>query len=184
MKLNFIWFFQGLRSGRFWKIPLCLQPSCICWEKKVSVFISCLCTTHKFYPLQLICLEPDFVAPPTLYCSRVKSPYLVDSWRILRNHIHCVCKWETHLTISNKNDTVILFVFMSCLVWGWRLGTRVRLGRVLEYELSLIWGPVQNQIFHPRGSKYARRLRHSASLAKAYQENSFDIGLDNLPVFV
>merc|ERR1712008_370024 len=28
-------------------------------KKIVSMFISCLCTTHKFYPLQLICLEPD-----------------------------------------------------------------------------------------------------------------------------
>ena len=42
------------------------------------------------------------------------------------------------------------------------LGTRVSLSRGLEHELSLIWGPVQNQILHPRGPKYGGRLRHSA----------------------
>ena len=31
---------------------------------------------------------------------------------------------------------------------------------------------------HSRGSKYAQRLRHSALLAKAYQEKSLDIGID------
>ena len=52
-----------------------------------------------------------------------------------------------------------------------KLGTRVSLSRGLERELSLIWGPVQNLILHSRGPKYAECLRHSASLAKAYQEN-------------
>ena len=40
--------------------------------------------------------------------------------------------------------------------------TRVSLSRGLEHELSLLWGPVQNQILHPRGPKYGGRLRHSA----------------------
>ena len=48
----------------------------------------------------------------------------------------------------------------------------------MEHELSLYLGPVQNQNLHFRGPKYACRLRHSASLAQAYKENTLDIGLD------
>ena len=62
--------------------------------------------------------------------------------------------------------------------------TRVSLNRGVEGEFSLIWGPVQNQIVQFRGSKSAQHLRHSASLAEAYQENTLDMGLDTLPVFV
>ena len=56
--------------------------------------------------------------------------------------------------------------------------TCVSLNRGVEHELSLIWGPVQNQIVHFRRCSYAGRLGHSALLAKAYQENTLDIGLD------
>ena len=54
----------------------------------------------------------------------------------------------------------------------------------LERELSLRWGPAQNQIVYPEGPKYAGRLRHRAALAEAYQENSPFIGLYTLLVFV
>ena len=47
-------------------------------------------------------------------------------------------------------------------VAGLYLLTRVSLSRRLEHELSLIWGPVQNQISHPRGPKHGGSLRHSA----------------------
>ena len=55
---------------------------------------------------------------------------------------------------------------------------------VLIHELSLIWGPVQNQILQFRGCSYAGRLGHSALLAKAYQGNTLDIGLDTFPSLV
>ena len=54
----------------------------------------------------------------------------------------------------------------------------------VEHEVSLLWVPVQNQILHFRGPKYASRLHHTASLAQAYKENTLDIGLDTLPIFV
>ena len=41
----------------------------------------------------------------------------------------------------------------------------------MEHELSLLLGPVQNQIF----PFYAR---FSASIPQAYQENAFDIAVD------
>ena len=54
----------------------------------------------------------------------------------------------------------------------------------MEHELSLIWGPVQNQILQFRGCSYAGRLGHRALLAKAYQKNTLDIGLDTFPSLV
>jgi len=62
--------------------------------------------------------------------------------------------------------------------------TRVSLKWGVEYELSPILGPVQNQILHSRGSSCVGTLRNSVSLSQAYQENPLDIGLDTLPVFV
>ena len=49
--------------------------------------------------------------------------------------------------------------------------TRVSLSREVERELSLIWVPVQNQNLHSGGPKYVQRLRHSALLDEANQEN-------------
>ena len=62
--------------------------------------------------------------------------------------------------------------------------TCVSLNRGVEHELSLIWGPVQNQILQFRVCSYAGRLGHSALLAKAYQGNTLDIGLDTFPSLV
>ena len=72
-------------------------------------------------------------------------------------------------------------VFMNSII---SFNTRVSINRGVEHELSLIWGPEQNQSLHFRGCSYAGRLGHSAFLSKAYQKNTLDIGLDTLPVFV
>ena len=61
---------------------------------------------------------------------------------------------------------------------------RVSLNVGVEHELSLYWGPVQNQILHCRVPIYARHLRRFASIPQAYQEKPLEIGLDSLPVFV
>ena len=62
--------------------------------------------------------------------------------------------------------------------------TRVSFNSEVGHELSLWWGPVQNQNLHFRGPKYACCLRHSALLAKAYQEITLDIGLETFPSLV
>ena len=62
--------------------------------------------------------------------------------------------------------------------------TRVSLNSGVEHELSLILRPVRNQILHFRGCSCAGHLSHSAVLGKAYQENTLDIALDTLPIFV
>ena len=55
---------------------------------------------------------------------------------------------------------------------------------IREHELSLIWGPVPNQILLYIWPKYKQRLQHSAPLVQAYQENTIDIGLDTFPSLV
>ena len=62
--------------------------------------------------------------------------------------------------------------------------TRVSLNRGVEYELSPILGPVQDQMLYSRGPSYVGTLRNSVSLSQAYKENPLDIGVDTLPVFV
>ena len=56
--------------------------------------------------------------------------------------------------------------------------TRDSLNRGVEHELSLLLGPVQNQIFPFRGPFYACYFRFSASIPQAYQENVFYITVD------
>ena len=62
--------------------------------------------------------------------------------------------------------------------------TRVSLDWGVEYELSQILGPVQNQILYSRGASCVGTLRISVSISQAYQESPLDIGVDTLPVFV
>ena len=49
----------------------------------------------------------------------------------------------------------------------------------MEHELSLLLGPVQNQILPFRGTFYARYSRFNASLPQAYQENALDLAVGN-----
>ena len=50
--------------------------------------------------------------------------------------------------------------------------------------LSQILGSVQNKILHSIGPSYVGTFGTSVSIPPAYQENTLDIGLDTLPVFV
>ena len=54
----------------------------------------------------------------------------------------------------------------------------------MAHELRATWGPEQNPIIHFIGCFYAGHLGRSAFLAKAYQENTLDIGLDTFPHLV
>ena len=51
-------------------------------------------------------------------------------------------------------------------------------------ELSLLFGPVQNQNLPSKGAQCAQYLQHSVSLALCKQENELDIALYTLPVFI
>ena len=56
--------------------------------------------------------------------------------------IQFMSKWNSRVTGGNLISIDVLF-------------THVSLSRGVERELSLIWRPVQTQILHPRGPKYA-----------------------------
>ena len=62
--------------------------------------------------------------------------------------------------------------------------TCVSLKRGVEYELSPIFWPLQNQILFSGGLSYVGTWGTSFSLPQAYQENPLDIGLDIFPLFV
>jgi len=79
----------------------------------------------------------------------------------------------------------IYWIYMGIYSYIWvYIGTRVSLNWGVEYELSPILGPVQNQILYSRGPLCVGTLRNSVSKSQAYQENPLDIGLETLPVFV
>ena len=54
----------------------------------------------------------------------------------------------------------------------------------MQHELTLLLGPVQNQILPFVWLFYSRYSRYSASIPQAYQENAFDIAVDTLPSLV
>ena len=123
---------------------------------------------------------------------RLKWPYIqkrlytLRKWKGKKGRLHLYqLNWKTCFC-SNKLVTSPQSCFHQ---WGQKSAADDKICRIFLLhtcqplfgsgtELSLIQGPVQNQNLHSRGSKYARHLRHSALLGKAYQEKSLDIGLD------